>query len=520
MSDTDRPAGALPESLLTLAARYGVVPDFWDFDGTRRYVQESTLVAVLAALGVDAASPERTEVALREADDEPWRRTLPPIVVLRAGTPRQVPVHLPDGSPLTAWIELDPETGGGQRDVPQVDVYTEPRTVDGRVVGRATLEVPGDLPLGWHTLVTEIDGAAARCDVVVTPDRLEVSHGLEERRAWGFMAQLYSVRSERSWGVGDLADLRDLGWLSARRCGADFLLINPLHAAEPVTPLSPSPYLPSSRRFVNPLYLRVEDIPETAYLPVAERSLVEWQAEVARPLSTDGGPIDRDTAWEAKKVALEVVFAAPRSAARQAAFAAFRRHLDGQRIAQQEIQAEGDDGQSPGQTIGQPTRTTGRNLGRLWRIQGVFGQTHLQLGLGAGILLGADQTVAVIGLQLMHLVAIDRDVDLLALRCVDLCPAAQQRPHDQDGSARRQHESQRPKQGHAPMHAHCLSSSSARSLAACWRAASLICGDSILRRRRRVTNQMAPPMARNSSGPSQSRKVTGLNGGLYSTKSP
>ena len=324
MSDTDRPAGALPESLLALAARHGVVPDFWDFDGTRRYVQESTLVAVLAALGVDAASPERTEVALREADDEPWRRTLPPIVVLRAGTARQVPVHLPDGSPLTAWLELDPETGGGHRDVAQLDVYTEPRTVDGRVVGRATLEVPGDLPLGWHTLVTEIDGAAARCDVVVTPDRLELGHGLEERRAWGFMAQLYSVRSERSWGVGDLADLRDLGWLSARRCGADFLLINPLHAAEPVTPLSPSPYLPSSRRFVNPLYLRVEDIPETAYLPVAERSLVEWQAEVARPLSTDGGPIDRDTAWEAKKVALEVVFAAPRSAAREAAFAAFR----------------------------------------------------------------------------------------------------------------------------------------------------------------------------------------------------
>ena len=69
---------------------------------------------------------------------------------------------------------------------------------------------------------------------------------------------------------------------------ADFqhtTLIDPtLHAAEPGSRMTPSPYLPVTRRFVNPIYLRVEDIPETAYLPVAERSLVEWQAEVARPL--------------------------------------------------------------------------------------------------------------------------------------------------------------------------------------------------------------------------------------------
>src|SRR5690606_21524111 len=141
------------------------------------------------------------------------------------------------------------------RHVEQVDVYVPPRAVDGRRVGRATVELPGDLPLGWHTLVAESDGTTARCTVVVTPARIEPGHDLEQRRAWGFMAQLYSVRSSRSWGVGDLADLRELAWLAARRCGADFLLINPLHAAEPVPPLTPSPYLPTTRRFVNPLYI-------------------------------------------------------------------------------------------------------------------------------------------------------------------------------------------------------------------------------------------------------------------------
>lgn len=317
-------AAGLPQPLLDLAARHGVVPDFWDFGGGHRWVSRETLVHVLGALGVDATTPERIDIALADTQDEPWRRMLPPVVVLRAGTTPQVNVHVDDGADLAVTLELDPEVGGGTREVRQVDVYVEPRTVDGRRVGRATVELPGDLPLGWHTLTAESAGTVARCTVVVTPERLELLHDLGTDRAWGFMAQLYSVRSERSWGVGDLADLRDLAWLAGDRCGADFLLINPLHAGEPVAPLTPSPYLPSTRRFVNPLYIRVEDIPETAYLPVAERSLVEWQAEVARPLSGDPGPIDRDTAWTAKKTALEVVFAAPRSAVREAAFQAFR----------------------------------------------------------------------------------------------------------------------------------------------------------------------------------------------------
>ena len=67
-------------------------------------------------------------------------------------------------------------------------------------------------------------------------------------------------------GVGDLGDLATLATWGAERLGADFVLINPLHAAEPITPMEPSPYLPTTRRFANPLYLQVEDIPETARL--------------------------------------------------------------------------------------------------------------------------------------------------------------------------------------------------------------------------------------------------------------
>ncbi len=319
MFDDDRPRD-LTDSLLTLAGRCGIVPDFWGFDGTHRWVAPATLISVLAAQGVDASSPERVELALAHAEDDVWRRTVPPVLVLREGAASPVPVHVRDGAQAGVWLEL--EDGGARRDLVQSDLYVPPREVDGRLVGRATFDLPDDLPLGWHTLVAASEGTVARCTVVVTPRRLELGRGLDERRGWGFMAQLYSVRSDRSWGVGDLADLGEMAW-SLGRLGSDFVLVNPLHAGEPVAPLTPSPYLPTTRRFVHPLYIRPEDVPETAYLPVAERSLVEWQAELARPLSADPGPIDRDAAWEAKKVALEVIYAAPRSGVREAQFESF-----------------------------------------------------------------------------------------------------------------------------------------------------------------------------------------------------
>src|SRR6202008_4744442 len=83
---------------------------------------------------------------------------------------------------------------------------------------------------------------------------------------------LYSLYSRASWGHGDLRDLADFAAWSARDLGADFVVVNPLHAAEPVPPVSTSPYLPMSRRWISPLYLRVEDIPEFKDLNFDERS--------------------------------------------------------------------------------------------------------------------------------------------------------------------------------------------------------------------------------------------------------
>ncbi|PFG33624.1 4-alpha-glucanotransferase [Sanguibacter antarcticus] len=309
-------------ALVDLARAHGISPDHWGFHGEKQDVAAHTLVAVLRAMGVDATTPERVDVALASAADAQWRRMLPPTVVVRRGRSVELPVYVTDGVPVEVWIELESQRGAYE--LSQLDVYTEPRVVDGRSIGRAVFEIPADLPLGWHEIRARTPDGQTRTTLAVTPDRLELPASFKEFRAWGLMAQLYSVRSRQSWGVGDFADLADLGWLAGRSLGADFLLINPVAAAEPSTPMTPSPYLPSSRRFINPLYLRVEDIRETAYLSAADRSLIEWSADGVREMSTDPGPIDRDSAWDAKKAALRVIFEAPRSAARETALSEFR----------------------------------------------------------------------------------------------------------------------------------------------------------------------------------------------------
>ncbi|MEG3615049.1 4-alpha-glucanotransferase [Isoptericola haloaureus] len=324
------PDDGAPTELRELAAAHGVLTEYHRFGGGIAHVSDATLVAVLTALGVAATTRQEVSQSLRRARDDEWRTVLPPTVVARQGDVHDLPVHVSDGASVHVWVELDgaepearPHELRRRRDLEQRDVFVTPREVDGRTVGRATFAVPDDLPLGWHTVHALTEGQEWSTTLVVTPARLELGDDIERDQVWGVLAQLYSVRSRTSWGMGDLADLADLAWLTAHQAGADFVAVNPLSAAEPTVPMTPSPYLPTSRRFGNPIYVRVEDILETAYLSAADRSLVEWAADPVRDLDTDAGALDRDAVWEAKKAALEVVHTAPRRAARQAAYEAF-----------------------------------------------------------------------------------------------------------------------------------------------------------------------------------------------------
>lgn len=274
----------------------------------------------IAALDLDASDDTACLKSLRAMEELPWRRLVPPVTVLPVGDKREIPVHVKHGDGVVVGLRLE---GGGVRELKQLDRVVAPHGEGDTTIGRATFLVPDDLPLGWHRLEAVTAGRRGRGYVVVTPQRLSVPAGVRAARPWGLMTQLYSLRSTRSWGIGDFGDLADLCALSKLRAGADFVLVNPLHAGEPVPPLTASPYLPTSRRFLSPLYIRIEDIPEVAYVPSQQRAVIEWEAEKPRRANTTDDLLDRDTTWRAKSEALEQVFRAPRSEGREAQFEAF-----------------------------------------------------------------------------------------------------------------------------------------------------------------------------------------------------
>lgn len=317
-------------ALAELADACGVASSYEDASGVRREVSSSTLRAVLAAMGVEVGSDDdEGGVSVREALDgvrlRPWRRVLPPTLVARQGTAIGCPVHVPRGAIVDVSVVLE------DTDVPltllPLDEPRVARDVDGVPMDRVTLEVPASVPAGWHRVIAVVDSpgtepVSGECTLLVYPPAIPVPAGLDDRRAVGLAAQLYQVRSEGSWGIGDLADLGELADWAGSELEADFVLVNPMHAGEPVAPVGPSPYLPTTRRFASALYLRPELVPEYGDLPDADRGRVD---DLARTAAEDNAAdtIDRDKAWTAKLEALRILFAVPLSPRRAESFERF-----------------------------------------------------------------------------------------------------------------------------------------------------------------------------------------------------
>ncbi|MFE1773015.1 4-alpha-glucanotransferase [Streptomyces sp. NPDC059008] len=285
-----------------LARLYGVATSYTPAPGRTIKIADDTVVAVLAALGVDASTPHAVRTALAAYEDGPGRALLPPTVVARPG-------RAPDlaGLPKGTVLRVEPEGGEPPGDL----TGPEPREL-------------ARLPLGVHTLRAHApDGRRARAHLIVAPDRVPAPPG----RSHGFLVQLYSLLSRQSWGMGDLGDLADLAAWSGRALGTGFVQLNPLHAAVPGPPTDPSPYRPSSRRFPDPVHLRIEHIPEYARLTGAARLRADELAARAGALRAEvldrGALIDRDAVWALKREALELLSAVPLTPGRRAAYCDF-----------------------------------------------------------------------------------------------------------------------------------------------------------------------------------------------------
>lgn len=343
---TTGPTG--PTGLSRLAALHGVATSYSPYPDRTVPATDAAVVAALAALDVDASTPEAVRRALTARETELATRLLPPTLVAWQGGPRAAPpwAGLPPGTRVCV------ETERGERvewEMPPLDADTD---VDADVAATPAPDLgsppglgsapdlgspPGlgsspdlgsppapALPLGVHRFRAETpDGRTAAAHLIVAPHRLPPPR----EKSYGVLVQLYSLLSSRSWGMGDLGDLAELAAWSGRALGAGFVQVNPLHAAVPKPSdgaSDPSPYRPSSRRFPDPVHLRVEDVPEYAHLEGEARDLAAHLTRRAATLRESvlqqGQLIDRDAVWTLKLKALELIREVPLGPGRRAAY--------------------------------------------------------------------------------------------------------------------------------------------------------------------------------------------------------
>jgi 4-alpha-glucanotransferase len=249
--------------LRLLARLHGIQSSYVDV--SRRTVRASrgSLLAALQAMGAPVVEPGDVADALRSRVQELWRRPLEPVLVAWGGRPNPIRLRLP------LWVmharrrwSLYLETGE-ELDASEAFLRGERGVVRAEQVEGATfveMEFTPALrvPVGYHRLDLEFGGDAARSFLVSAPRKVPPA---DREPSWGVFLPLYALRTERSWGLGDLTDLGDLvDWMAG--LGGRVAATLPILSAFLSHPFEPSPYSPASRLFWNELYLDVHEVPE------------------------------------------------------------------------------------------------------------------------------------------------------------------------------------------------------------------------------------------------------------------
>jgi 4-alpha-glucanotransferase len=258
-------SGAAPELLDRLARAAGIAPDWHDIAGTRHIVPDATKQALLADLRLPAGSNAQARESLGRLAEEQDARALPFALTVRDGETITLRMACGDGCVPTALL-IQREDGDVVpiRLAPAGLEFSAITGVDGRRVESVLATLPPQ-PIGRHRILLERRPEIA-CHLTVAPRQCflpgEFSSG---KRAFGVAAQLYSLRRAGDQGIGDFTTLKHLAGMAAG-AGVAAVGLNPLHALFPGERERTSPYYPSDRRFIDPIYIDVAAVAGEAAL--------------------------------------------------------------------------------------------------------------------------------------------------------------------------------------------------------------------------------------------------------------
>lgn len=228
--------------------------------GDEAKVSDETIRHLLTSLGYDTTNDE---TLLKSAEKKHKKEVLDPVLVVRDGEPVEVTLNLGVSARESefSW-RLDTEQGEVLEGYLQSQIVRDERREGGPLV----FALPSDIAWGYHklTVMRKRRKAPYEMTLIVTPQACYKQEAMELRKKmWGPSVQLYTLRTQHNWGIGDFGDLKQLVADIASR-GGDFVGLNPIHSLFPANPEGASPYSPSSRRWLNILYIDVSSVPEFA----------------------------------------------------------------------------------------------------------------------------------------------------------------------------------------------------------------------------------------------------------------
>lgn len=250
-----------------LASAKGIANEFVDAWGNPAQVALESKAAMLAAMGYKVDDEVALEAQLEQENRALWQRPVDPVLVVRTGEIISFDLRLPIAL-VNDELLWEVKTESGET------VSGSLVAVNGEMVGVAHLDgaefqsyrvnLTTELPLGYHELTIKKSArqVLGSMRLIVAPKACYKQEPfVNGRKVWGPSIQLYCLRNENNWGIGDFTDLGILVENMAK-WGAQFVGLNPIHALYPANPESASPYSPSSRRWLNVIYIDVEAVPE------------------------------------------------------------------------------------------------------------------------------------------------------------------------------------------------------------------------------------------------------------------
>lgn len=297
--------------LQQLVEMRGIETQYVDAWGKPATIAESSKAKLLNTLGYDTSSDEKIQSQITQDVKSVWLSPLNPVQVVRNTEEIIVAVRLPielvnDEHTLTITCENGEVKA--HTFIPVDQEMTTMAHIDEVEFHEYVVTVPLDLPLGYHDVVLSADNDEfARSRIIVAPEACYTPSEIKEgKKIWGLSVQLYCVRSEKNWGIGDFSDL-SLLIEKAAGVGADFIGLNPIHALYPANPNACSPYGPSSRRWLNYLYIDVTAI--EGYDDASVQSLVnsdDFKATLEHARNVEH--VDYEAVAHLKLAALKAVF--------------------------------------------------------------------------------------------------------------------------------------------------------------------------------------------------------------------